>query len=250
MSNPVTISEADQALCLAVMKQAEVAKVDYHLLQAELGLPTSSAARMRWTRFEAKLNGKTTSSSEAGKTKATAFTAADQELCVAVFKQTEIAKVDYKVLQAELGLPTSSAARMRWTRFIAKLNGKSPEKIPGTPKSKVSTKDKKTPGSTKRKMNGGEAEDIGTTETGEGDKENGGGEGAELEMSAAETPSRKRAKRTKVKAVKNEKSDGEGDDGKIEKEQSEAEDMQTEDSGYGGTPDIGYYEEFEEENFN
>jgi len=52
---PATFSEADQALCLAVIKQANVTGIDYELLRTQLSLPTKSAASMRWSRFNAKL---------------------------------------------------------------------------------------------------------------------------------------------------------------------------------------------------
>ncbi|CZR59812.1 uncharacterized protein PAC_09706 [Phialocephala subalpina] len=55
MPEGVTFSAADQALCLGVLKQIEVGKVDYELLRIELGLPTKNAAQVRWSRFNSKL---------------------------------------------------------------------------------------------------------------------------------------------------------------------------------------------------
>ncbi|KUJ06383.1 uncharacterized protein LY89DRAFT_692508 [Mollisia scopiformis] len=55
MAQPITFSPADQALCLAVLKQVEVGKVNYELLRVELGLPSKNAAQVRWSRFNTKL---------------------------------------------------------------------------------------------------------------------------------------------------------------------------------------------------
>lgn len=55
MSKPITFSDADQALMVAVLKQIEVGKVDYEVLRQELNLPTKGAAQVRWSRFNAKI---------------------------------------------------------------------------------------------------------------------------------------------------------------------------------------------------
>jgi hypothetical protein len=55
MTEPVTFSAADQALCLAVLKQLEVGKIDHEKIRVELGLPTKGAAAVRWSRFNSKL---------------------------------------------------------------------------------------------------------------------------------------------------------------------------------------------------
>lgn len=55
MGEKVTFSAADQALCLSVLKQIEVGKINYDLLRADLGLPSKNAALVRWFRFNARL---------------------------------------------------------------------------------------------------------------------------------------------------------------------------------------------------
>ena len=91
MTELVTFSAADQALCLGVPKQIEVGKVDYDILRTELDLPTKGAAQVRWSRFNSKLK----------KGVASSFSAADQALCLGVLKQTEVGKVDYESLSTE-----------------------------------------------------------------------------------------------------------------------------------------------------
>lgn len=110
---------------------------------------------------------------------------------------------------------SSAAAKNRWNRFKVKLKGnpsiklglETPTKPKGTPKVK------NTPTSKKRKMNGNEGDDAGIGNAGEG------GKGIESDG---------------ARGVENEQ-DGYG------------EDVQVNGSGYGGTPNLGYYEDLEEE---
>lgn len=225
MSKVTTFSEGDQALCAAVFKQIEVDtfKLDYQLLQEELSLPSVGAAKVRWSRFKSKLNGKTTpsASAKASTSESVVFTESDQALCVAIIKQVEVDtfKLDYNLVQEELSLPSVGAAKVRWSRLKSKLQGKTPvKKVPGTPKSKGTAEGRKTPTSNKRgrKKDSGETNDIGTTEKDEADKENEAGDGGEVEMP---TPSRKRVKHTKVKG---EELNGEGNEGEDEQKHDEA----------------------------
>lgn len=183
-----TFSSADQALCLAVLKQLEVgsAKIDFELIATELNVPTKKAASMRWSRFNAKLK-----QGEAG-----SFSPADQELCLTALKQIEVGKIDYELVRTELGLPTKKAASMRWSRFNAKLKkggNASPVKTSenDTPTTPSKAKAKGTPKSSakKRKISTVDAEE---SASGEGmrdmDYQNGGGE-AGL-MDAFESPTR------------------------------------------------------------
>jgi hypothetical protein len=55
MSKPIMFSEADQALMVAVLRQIGVGKLNYEILQHELGLTTEGAARVRWSRLNSKL---------------------------------------------------------------------------------------------------------------------------------------------------------------------------------------------------
>ncbi|KAF8851904.1 hypothetical protein BDZ45DRAFT_678729 [Acephala macrosclerotiorum] len=55
MPEAATFSAADQALCLGILKQIEVGRIDYELLRIELGLPSKGAAQVRWSRFNSKL---------------------------------------------------------------------------------------------------------------------------------------------------------------------------------------------------
>jgi hypothetical protein len=55
MANPITFSATDIDLILAVLKQIEVGKVDYGILQKELNLVSKNAAQIRWSRFNSKL---------------------------------------------------------------------------------------------------------------------------------------------------------------------------------------------------
>lgn len=66
MAESITFSAADQALCLAVLKQVQVGNVDYELLRAELNLPSKNAAQIRWSRFNTKLRGGVPASKSTG----------------------------------------------------------------------------------------------------------------------------------------------------------------------------------------
>lgn len=45
-------AEKDYKLLLAIIKQADIKKIDFQLVAQELGLDKDTAARMRWTRFK------------------------------------------------------------------------------------------------------------------------------------------------------------------------------------------------------
>lgn len=55
MGKKIAFSAADQALCLGILKQIEVGKINYDLLRAELNLPSRGAAQVRWSRFSSRL---------------------------------------------------------------------------------------------------------------------------------------------------------------------------------------------------
>jgi hypothetical protein len=139
MAQSITFTQADQALCLAVLKQIQVAgkSIDYDLIQTELNLPSKGAASTRWSRFNTKLKG-------AGGSAVT-FTAADQAMCLAVVKQLQVGgkSIDYELLRTELGLPSKGAASTRWSRFNTKLKessgetGETADTAPSTPTGKA-----------------------------------------------------------------------------------------------------------------
>ncbi|TVY47406.1 hypothetical protein LOCC1_G001812 [Lachnellula occidentalis] len=93
MTEASTFSAADQALCLGVLKQMEVGKIDYDILRTDLNLPTKGSAQVRWSRFNSKLKKGGDGS----------FTTADQALCLGVLKQIEVGKIDYQRLSTERG---------------------------------------------------------------------------------------------------------------------------------------------------
>ncbi|TVY60861.1 hypothetical protein LSUE1_G008312 [Lachnellula suecica] len=51
----INFTPSDQALCLEVLKQIEVGKIDYEKLRIGLDLPSKGAAQVRWSRFNSKL---------------------------------------------------------------------------------------------------------------------------------------------------------------------------------------------------
>lgn len=146
-----------------------------------------------------------------------AISEADQALCLAVFKQIDVGsiKVDYKILQEDLNLNSLITAKGRWNTFKKKINGGTPTKNgPETPtKPKGTPKVKNTPTSKKRKMNGNEGDDTGIGNAGEG------GKGIEVD----------------------------GGGGVENEQEGKGEDVRVNGSGHGSTPNLGYYEDLEEE---
>jgi hypothetical protein len=218
MARSITFSQADQALCLAVLKQIQVAgkSIDYELLRIELNLPSKGAASTRWSRFNTKLSG-------AGDSAVT-FTAADQALCLAVLKQIKVAgkSIDYELLRIELNLPSRGAASTRWSRFNTKLKesagetGETADTASSTPTGKAGKAKGRNSSAKKRKI----------------DEEDQAGD------QALETPTKvaRRGKGTKsTKAVVKGEEDGDEVDGfvadNVQEEEKELDDF--EDSGNG-----------------
>lgn len=177
-------------------------------------------------------------------TEAVTFSAADQALCLAVLKQIEVGKLNYVLIQKELGLPTPGAARVRWSRFKSRLGdntatNRAPKNPPSTPKSKAIPKSKKGSSNKKRKIQSSdeedEMEDADTPNTSQDEIKDEEIDGGDVVMKAAETPSRKLPiRRARVTSFKDlvDGSDGEGG-----KEEADNEKEEFVDSGHEGTPE-------------
>ncbi|TVY21438.1 hypothetical protein LARI1_G000665 [Lachnellula arida] len=149
------LTPADEALCLAILKQVEVDKVNYAALRAEMGLNSKRMAQLRWAKFIAKLRKRAGAGvpaawgpveipekqvKQAPRGQALRKLAAppgpvevpgEQALCVGVIKQNLPSEIDLKMLRVDLGLRSRAAALSRWSSFKTKIeNGTA---IPLTP---------------------------------------------------------------------------------------------------------------------
>jgi hypothetical protein len=177
---------------------------------------------------------------------AVTFSAAEQALCIAVLKQIEVGKVNYELLRKELGLATTNAAQVRWSRFNTKLKGKKSGKKasdtpPATPKSKGAPRGKKGSSNKKRKIESSDEEDeVNTPNTSQDEMKDEAGDGdGDITMEAAETPTRKLPlKGARVMSFKK-LLEQEEEASDIDEGQEEADDEKEEfiDSGHGGTPE-------------
>lgn len=228
MTQAITFSAADQALCLRVLKRLQVGPggVDYELLRQELSVDTKNAAQIRWSRFNSELRkGDTT------------FTPADQALCLGVLKQLQVGRggVDYEKLRVELGLGTKNAAQVRWSRFNSKirndapgsLSGKTASDTPSTPSGKTDkTKCQNTSSAKKRKIDLSDEEELTDIQSAKYMKHDGSEGEEDNDLLQVETPTRKlpsrRARVTDFKEIDSESEEGEDDrDGEEDAESAE-----------------------------